>query len=161
MVEYTLKVPNGKLIAFFFKEDKPEENWPYGKPGGGAGPGKPQQNIDQSFAPNSNLNENSFLPPQPPPQGNSKSRKYKEALDEYNRINQTVAAINAAESKLKREMALDVQRQQTINPAQNNSSYHDQSRVPAAMRTSINFGVEIFFSKISREKKLKNSRVAY
>jgi hypothetical protein len=102
------------------------------------------QPQSQKFAQNtSNFNNNDLLPPQPP-NGNTKSKKYKEALEEYNRINETVAAINAAEAKLKKEMAMEAtQRQQNPITQSNNNAFHDQSRVPAAMRTSINFGVRI------------------
>ena len=128
------------------KEDKPEDSWPYGKPGAGAGPSK-QNAESQSFAPNNTFSNNSNNLPQPPPlppNGNSKSKKYKEALEEYNRINETMAAINAAEAKLKKEMAMESQRAQQLNiQMNNNNAFHDQSRVPAAMRTSINFGVII------------------
>ena len=133
---------------FKLTEDKPDENWPYGKPGAGAGPSKQitEQPQSQKFTQNtSNFNNSDLLPPQPP-NGNTKSRKYKEALEEYNRINETVAAINAAEAKLKKEMAMDATNRQQNQIASNNNSnaFHDQSRVPAAMRTSINFGVSDF-----------------
>lgn len=60
-----------------------------------------------------------------------------------------MAAINAAEAKLKKEIAMEsTQRQQNQIPQNNNTNvFHDQSRVPAAMRTSINFGVNKYYLK--------------
>lgn len=102
------------------------------------------------------------LPPQP------KSKKVKNVLDEYNQIRSSIEAITAAENKIKQEQLLEqleqqlnkekLQHQASQPPPQaailpSSKSYYDQSRVPAAMRTSLMFGVclknkESFLMKI-------------
>lgn len=80
---------------------------------------------------------------------NQKSERAKENLAEYKRINDTLAKIIEAENKIKQEqieaLRLQVleQQQQQAKPIQNNntSNMSDQKMVPAAMRTSVVFGV--------------------
>lgn len=80
------------------------------------------------------------LPPQPYLPNNIKSNKNtQDTIDEYNRIKQQIEAITATEAKIKSE-----QFAQAPPPAQNNSSFVDQSKVPAAMRTSLLFGVSSY-----------------
>jgi hypothetical protein len=84
------------------------------------------------------------LPPQAPPSfdNNSlKSKKYREAMEEFNKINQAMAAITEAENKIKREQMRELQNNQENINTSSNIVHSDQSKVPAAMRTSIMFGV--------------------
>jgi hypothetical protein len=102
----------------------------------------------------------SRLPPQVPIDKKSKN-KQREMLDEYNQIKQQLEAIRTAEEKIKQEQLLEqleqTNRQQQLPPTPAaasktaNSKYHDQSKVPAAMRTSLMFGVSgsFFQSKFS------------
>ena len=124
-------------------KDAPEEHWPYGKPGAGAGP---KSNNDSS--------NNASLPPAPPSH-DPKSRKQKDAIDEYNRINQQLKAIMEAESKIKQEQLVV---KQNANANAQVNAYHDQSRVPAAMRTSLQFGDVMFDEDIKKTKELERKK---
>lgn len=137
-----------------------EENYnPFGKPGCGAGP--PKTNNLETETPS----VVSHLPPTKeknsniPNNKNPKGQKYKESLEEYKKINDTLAQIIAAENKIKqdqievlRSQVNQQQRQeaqpkvfQPQTPADNNNNQslmsNEQKMVPAAMRTSIMFGV--------------------
>lgn len=134
-----------------------EENYnPYGKPGCGAGPSK--KNNTESEVPQvvSHLPPTKDKNPNTPNTKNPKGHKYKESLEEYKKINDTLAQIIAAENKIKQDQIeilraqVNQQRQevQQVASIQQPSLDHNQSAmsneqkmVPAAMRTSIMFGV--------------------
>ena len=90
-----------------------------------------------------------------------KTKNKKEALEEYKKISETVAAITAAENKIKRQQAMNEsirqQDQQKLFDAVPNA-YHDQSKVPPAMRTSIMFGDVVFDDDIKKTKELERKR---
>lgn len=77
-------------------------------------------------------------------------KDYKEVLDEYKKIKSTIDAITQAENEIKKEQYKEMILKKNANQKEtstrdyqpsNPSSYIDQSRLPAAMRTSIMFGV--------------------
>lgn len=80
---------------------------------------------------------------------NQKSERAKENLAEYKRINDTLAKIVEAENKIKQEqieaLRLQVLEQQAKSAQNTNTSnfqnMSDQKMIPAAMRTSVVFGV--------------------
>ena len=91
-----------------------------------------------------------------------KSTKNKqEALEEYKKISETVAAITAAENKIKKQQAANEKirhqdQQKLYDPAPN--VYHDQSKVPPAMRTSILFGDVVFDDDIKKTKEFERKK---
>ena len=113
-------------------------DWPFGKPGPGAGPRGP--------------------PPESRTAVNKTGRKYVDKLKEYKEINDQLEAIAEAERRLKQEQQLQLHQlgetRRPLNASLNfNQSeavapavYHDQSKVPAAMRTSLMFGVSFYLS---------------
>ena len=89
-----------------------------------------------------------------------KSERLKDNLQEYKRINDTLAKIIEAENKIKQEQieALRLQvLEQQAKPTQNTftSNMSDQKMVPAAMRTSVVFGVCSIFRLLYQGLTLK------
>ena len=135
-------------------EEAMEPWYPFGKPGPGAGPKKPQENLNES-----NSSKTSSLPPQPnsAPAKNKKrpgtQQQQQLQLDEYNRIAQQLSEIQAAEEMLKREVLLNEKKKDT-----NYGNSNDQSKVPAAMRTNIMFGDVKFEDDIKKAKELERKK---
>ena len=118
-----------------WEQDKEEDYNPFGKPGCGAAPIRKEQDTPVTH-----------LPPQ-----QAKTKKYQQSLEEYKQINETLAQIVAAENRIKQEqieeLRLQVNNQQANAPVSqsNMNFYNEQSKVPAAMRTSIMFGVSLTY----------------
>lgn len=122
--------------------------------------GRTEQEV--SYLPTNQFDQSSSPPPppQPPPPAKRKDthkrpppvpkdKDYREVLDEYNKIKSTIEAITQAENKIKHEQyEEDIKQREQNSYHQNNSFRTDQSRLPAAMRTSIMFGVSYFFVSI-------------
>ena len=139
-----------------WEQDTQENYNPYGKPGAGAGP--PKQPPTQT-TPNLNIEiTNTNTTSRPSNSNLSKTSKYNENLEEYKRINDTLARIVEAENKIKAEQieALKqqvIEQQQVENQQQQQHQLvhqesvqianNDQKMVPAAMRTSLMFGVSL------------------
>ncbi len=137
-----------------------QENYdPYGKPGVGVGPIKTNtasnihlqlntQNIETADFKN-NLDDRN-KPVNYTNNTNAKTQKYRDSLEEYRAINDTLAQIIEAENKIKAEQ-IEILKSQLVNqptdtPINTNSSViESQKMVPAAMRTSIMFGVRADF----------------
>ncbi len=111
---------------------------------------------------------------------NSIFNTFKFPIKEYKEINEQLAAIAEAEKKLKQDQDMQQQYQQqssssligeTRRPLNTNlvfngggplaipPVYHDQSRLPAAMRTSIAFGGEVLYEdEIRKTKELEKRK---
>ncbi len=140
-----------------------QENYdPYGKPGVGVAPAKANTTPNtplQSNPQNSEISEKkhntSNLANKNRPGAHlanspaAKTQKYRDSLEEYKAINDTLAKIIEAENKIKAEqiesLKLQLIDQQSNTPAMSHTSNNTepQKMVPAAMRTSIMFGVRL------------------
>jgi hypothetical protein len=158
------------------KNDTMPESWPFGKPGPGAGPYNKTQNDHSS-------NQEA----QPTQKILKKSKSMVEKLREFKEINETLAAIAEAENKLKQDNLIaedDNQKhfgsnQQNFNYTNRNNRaaavqsrmtnvndgilaappvYHDQSRVPVAMKTSIAFGEVLYEDEIKKTRELERKK---
>ena len=122
-------------------ENKESENWIFGKD-------KEKEKERGNFNKLKNLSETNLnqqqnlekLDKKPP----SVPKGYKDALNEYNKIKMTIDAITKAENKIKRECLEEAIQSSNEGSGQLASVRHtDQTQVPAAMRTSLMFGVKI------------------
>jgi hypothetical protein len=141
-----------------WEQDKVDDYNPFGKPGCGAGPIKQpvqrQMEVQVTHQPlpvqHNNLNQN------------TKTQKYQESLEEYKRINDTLAQIVAAENKIKQEqielLKMQVAQQQQQQQPNQNIINNDQSKVPAAMRTSVMFGNFNNEDEIKKTKELERKK---
>ncbi len=77
-------------------------------------------------------------------------------MEEYKKINETLAAITEAENKIKREQLRELQN--ISMHEEKNISHADQSKVPAAMRTSILFGDVRFDEDIKKTRELEKKK---
>lgn len=130
------------------------ENWVFGKPDDSK---KRYSHLQDPEPILTTVDSNQPTKKKPPPAPVSK--KYGEILDEYKKIKSTIEAITEAENKIKQEQYDEVIRlkpdlirnlppQPPPPPTSQHaiSFYQDQSKVPAAMRTSIMFGVIFDFA---------------
>ncbi len=77
-------------------------------------------------------------------------------MEEYKKINETLAAIAEAENKIKREQLRELQ---NINlQEEKNIPHSDQSKLPAAMRTSILFGDVRFDEDIKKTREMEKKK---
>lgn len=127
------------------QENEGHGNWPFGKPGPGAGPNKNrQQQINEM---QQSVSNQPVLNKPPPGQNNKNNKNYVDKLKEYKALQDQLEAIAEAERKLKQEQAMESTRRAMnsrisyVEPPVAPPVYHDQTRLPAAMRTSIAFGV--------------------
>ena len=77
-------------------------------------------------------------------------------MEEYKKINETLAAIAEAENKIKREQLRELQN--ISIEEEKNITHADQSKVPAAMRTSILFGDVRFDEDIKKTRELEKKK---
>ena len=126
-------------------ENKESENWIFGKD-----KDKEKEKERSNFNKLKNLSETNLsqqqnlekLDKKPP----SVPKGYKDALNEYNKIKMTIDAITKAENKIKREYLEEAIQNQSSNEGSGQLAsvrHTDQTQVPAAMRTSLMFGVKI------------------
>jgi hypothetical protein len=126
------------------KTEDTKDYWPYGKPGPGVGPVRTNDaQNNENFEPNLNVYP--------------KSNKSKKAIDEYNKIKETLAAIAEAEKQIKQEQQ-GMERAQQLNSNFLNQKHQDQSKLPAAMRTSIKFGDVVYDEDIKKTKELERKK---
>jgi hypothetical protein len=152
---------------------QPTENWPFGRPGPGAGPNKQQQQrIDEMNQNNNNSNYNNNNN-QDSQKSAAKNRRYMDKLNEYKELNAQLEAIAEAERKLKQDTQPEQMNYgETRRPLASSMSfnkpsppvpiipqvYHDQTKLPAAMRTSLAFGDVSYEDDIRKTKEAERKK---
>ncbi|CAF0907856.1 unnamed protein product [Brachionus calyciflorus] len=115
------------------KENNNGEHWPYGKPGVGVG-----RIQEQTQA-----------------QVQNRPKTHPDPFEEFNKIKEQIEAITATENKIKNEQILSSVNQRT---EEKQTVFHDQIKVPAAMRTSIMFGGVMYDDEIKKTKELERKK---